>query len=80
MKKFLLGLLSGFVLAGWSGVTRWLVWFVVALAAGSLVLNLITPSAVERAIWAPIALLLLASSMVVAIEGRRKGRRSGGVA
>jgi hypothetical protein len=60
---------AGLVLAGWSGVTRWLMWFVVAFAAVSLVLNLITPSAAERAIWAPAALLLLASSAVVAIDG-----------
>jgi hypothetical protein len=62
---------AGLVLAKWSGVTRRPVWVVVALAAVSLVLNLITPSAGERAIWAPVALLLLASSAVVAIEGGR---------
>jgi hypothetical protein len=46
---------------------RWLIWLVVAFAAVSLVLNLITPSAGERMIWAPVALLLLVSSIVVAI-------------
>jgi hypothetical protein len=61
---------AGLVLARWSAVTRWLVWFVVAFAAVSLILNLITPSADERAIWAPVALLLLASSTAVAIKGR----------
>ena len=60
---------AGLVLTGWSGVTRRLVWFVVAFAAVSLVLNLLTPSAGERAIWAPVALLLLASSTVVASDG-----------
>ena len=60
---------AGLVLAEWSRVTRWLVWFVVAFAAVSLVLNLITPSARERVVWAPVALLLLASSAVVAFEG-----------
>jgi hypothetical protein len=34
----------------------------------SFVLNLITPSAGERALWAPVLLLLLASSLVVAIK------------
>ena len=53
----------------WSGISRWLVWVVVAFAAVSLVLNLITPSAGERAIWAPTALLMLISSVVVAITG-----------
>jgi hypothetical protein len=45
------------------------VWAVVAFAAVSLVLNLITPSARERAVWAPAASLLLTSSAVVAIKG-----------
>ena len=71
---------AGLVLAGWSGVTRWLVWLVVAFEAVSLVLNLITPSAGERAIWAPVALLLLASSTVVATETGSRGRRSRKVA
>ena len=59
---------AGLILAGWSRVTRWLVWVVVAVAAVSLVLNLITPSAGERALWVPVLLLLLASSAVVAIK------------
>jgi len=50
----------------WSRVSRWLIWFVVAFAALSFVLNLITPSAGERAIWAPVGFLLLISSGVVA--------------
>jgi hypothetical protein len=68
---------AGLLLTGWSGVSRWLVWVVVAVAAVSVVLNLITPSASERAIWAPVALLLLASSAVVTVErasGRRRSR------
>lgn len=59
---------AGLILAGWSCASRWLVWIVVAFAAVSLVLNLITPSAGERAIWAPVALLLLGNSAVVAIQ------------
>jgi hypothetical protein len=57
---------AGVILPGWSRVSRWLIWFVVAFAALSLVLNLITPSAGERAIWAPVAFLLLISSSMVA--------------
>lgn len=56
------------ILSRWSRRSRWLVWVVVAFAAASLVLNLITPSAGERAIWAPVALLLLISSTLVAID------------
>jgi len=57
---------AGVILPGWSRVSRWLIWFVVAFAALSFVLNLITPSAGERAIWAPVAFLLLISSGIVA--------------
>ena len=59
---------AGVLLPGWSQVSRWLIWFVVAFAALSLVLNLITPSAGERAIWAPVAFLLLISSGIVAFK------------
>ena len=59
---------AGLICGGWSRASRWLVWIVVAFAGVSLILNLITPSAGERAIWAPVALLLLGSSAVVAIE------------
>jgi hypothetical protein len=57
---------AGLVLPGWSQLSHWLVWIVVALTALSLVLNFITPSAGERAIWAPILTLLLISSLIVA--------------
>jgi hypothetical protein len=57
---------AGLALPQWSRVSRWLVYIVVAFAAVSLVLNLLTPSARERAIWAPVAFLLLITSGVVA--------------
>ena len=59
---------AGVLLPGWSRVSRWLIWFVVAFAGLSLVLNLITPSTGERAIWAPVAFLLLISSGIVAFK------------
>jgi len=59
---------AGLILPRWSRVSRWLAWVVVAFAAVSLVLNLITPSAGERVIWAPTALLLLISSALVAFS------------
>ena len=59
---------AGLVLPAWSQVSRWLVWIVVALTALTLVLNLITPSAGERAIWAPTLALLLISSLIVAFS------------
>ena len=59
---------AGITLSKWSRTSRWLVWVVVAFSALSLVLNLITPSARERAIWAPVALIMLTSSVIVAIS------------
>jgi uncharacterized membrane protein len=64
---------AALILPGWSG-SRF-VWLVVAFAAVSVVLNLITPSAAERALWAPVALLLLVSSTVVATRRIDSGRR-----
>ena len=58
---------AGIILPCWSVASRRLIWFVVAFAALSLVLNLITPSAGERAIWAPVTFLLLISSGSVAL-------------
>jgi hypothetical protein len=59
---------AGVALARWAGVARWLIWVIVALLAVSLLLNLITPSAGERVIWAPVALLLFVCSLVVAFS------------
>ena len=53
-------------LPGWSRPSRWLIWVVVGFSALSLVLNLITPSAGERALWAPVAFIMLISSVMVA--------------
>jgi len=58
----------GLVLPEWSRVSHWLVWIVVALTALSLALNLISPSAGERAIWLPTLSLLLITSLIVAFS------------
>lgn len=57
---------TGIILPKWLRASRWLVWVVVAFSTLSLILNLITPSAVERAIWAPVAFIMLISSGIVA--------------
>jgi hypothetical protein len=49
---------------GWLGVAMWVV---VALSALAVVLNAITRSRVERAIWLPVSILLLAATAVVAL-------------
>lgn len=43
------------------------IWFVVAFSVISTILNLITSSRWERRIWAPVAVLLLITSFIVAI-------------
>ncbi len=48
----------------------WLIWIVVAVAAISVVLNLSSRSAGERRIWVPVGLVLLVSSVTVALTAR----------
>jgi hypothetical protein len=74
VQAFLLAAMAGVVLAraglalpGWASVATWLIWFVVAFAVVATILNSITPSAGERRLWAPIALVMLASSLTVAL-------------
>lgn len=59
---------AGLILPRWTHAARRLVWGIVGLTAVSLVLNLITPSAGERALWAPVAAVLLFSSATVAFN------------
>jgi hypothetical protein len=50
------------------------VWVLIGLSVVSNLLNAITPSALERAIWLPFSLLLTAALLVVAITSRRTER------
>jgi hypothetical protein len=61
---------AGLALPRLSRASRWLVWIIVAYGVVGLVLNLISPSGGERAIWTPVALVLLACSFVVATGTR----------
>jgi len=45
------------------------IWTIAGLLALAVILNAITRSRVERAIWLPATLLLLASTLVVALTG-----------
>ena len=56
----------------WSRASRWLIWVVAAFSTLSLVLNTITPSVRERAIWAPVAFIMLICSVIVARSKRSK--------
>jgi hypothetical protein len=58
---------AGMLLPDLLEVSRIAVWAVVGLSAVAVVLNLITPSKWERRLWAPVALMLLATSLVVAL-------------
>lgn len=59
---------AGVAMPKWSRASHRLVWLAVAFSTLSLVLNLITPSAGERAIWAPVAFVMLVSSVTIAIS------------
>jgi hypothetical protein len=59
---------AGLVLPRWRPAARWLVWIVVGLTAVGVVLNLITPSPLERLIWAPVTALLFLASLRVALS------------
>lgn len=61
---------AGIALPQWLGAPGWLSWGVVAFSAVSLVLNAITPSAGERRVWLPVAVIMLASSLTVALATR----------
>ncbi|MFZ4655639.1 MAG: hypothetical protein ACOYNY_01410 [Caldilineaceae bacterium] len=62
---------AGLFTPRWARHARWLIWVVVAYGVIGLILNLITPSAGERAIWAPVAFVLLVSSALVASSKNR---------
>jgi len=47
----------------------WLAWVPVAFSALALVLNAISRSAGERRLWVPVTLVMLISSLVVALGG-----------
>ena len=63
----------GIFFTGWVRRTRWLIWVVVGYGVIGLILNLITPSTGERALWGPVALVMLVSSVIVARGTAPKG-------
>lgn len=74
VQAVLLGLVAAIVLAGANVFfpmldpeLGWLLWVPVAISVAAVVLNLITPSAGERRIWVPVSLVMLVSSLVVAL-------------
>ncbi len=59
---------AGVALRAWRARSRGLVWVVVVLAGAAVVLNLITPSPLERLIWAPVAVVLFLTAVRVAVS------------
>ena len=59
---------AGLIVPALADGAPWLIWIAVVVSAASLVLNAITPSAGERRIWVPVAVVLLVSSLVVALS------------
>ena len=59
---------AGLAAASVAAAAPWLVWLAVAVSAASLVLNAISPSAGERRIWVPVAIVLTLTSLVVAVS------------
>jgi hypothetical protein len=55
-------------LAGFYTVSETAIWIVVAVSLLSLIMNLVTPSRWERILWAPVALVLAISSLIVALS------------
>jgi hypothetical protein len=60
---------AGVALTEWSEVSRVAIWFVVGVMALALVLNLVTLSKWERRLWAPVALVMFAAALHVALSG-----------
>lgn len=58
---------AGLALPSLAEAYPWLIWVAVAVSALSVLLNAITRSAGERRIWLPVALVLLVSSVTVAL-------------
>ncbi len=58
---------AGVVALGWTSSQPWLPWVPVVFAALSVLVNAISPSPRERRLWVPVGLVLLTSSLVVAI-------------
>lgn len=58
---------AGLVALGWTAALPWLGWVPVAVSALSAFMNAITPSRVERRVWLPLGLVLLVSSLTVAL-------------
>jgi hypothetical protein len=58
---------GGFIFSEFKVFSNYAIWFIVGFSAIGLVMNSITPSKIER-IWAPVALILFVTSLIVALN------------
>ena len=59
---------AGVAFPEFANFSNTLIWVAVAISGISLVMNLITQSKWERILWVPVALLMMVSSLVVALS------------
>ena len=59
---------AGLALPGTGLVAPWFVWIVVGYSMLGVLANAATPSRGERSLWLPVTIVLLASSLVVALS------------
>ena len=72
----LLGRVGWGPLAGHRRLSTTLTWIAVAYGVVAVVLNAATPSGVERVVWLPFSLVLLAAELTTALASRRDAGRS----
>jgi hypothetical protein len=67
-----MGVLSvaGIVVPGLKEAAPWLAWAAVVFSAVAVMLNALSRSAGERKIWVPVTLVMLISSLLVALDAR----------
>jgi hypothetical protein len=58
---------AGLMLPQWADAASWLIWGVVAYCVLAVGLNAASRSAGERRIWVPVTVVLLATSLTVAL-------------
>ena len=58
---------AGLVDLGWADRTAWILWVPVVVSAIAFVLNASSRSELEKRLWVPVTIVLLGSSLAVAI-------------
>jgi hypothetical protein len=58
---------AGIIFPKWFPASKKIIWGVVAFSVLGVMANLATPSKWERMIWAPVAIVLMACSLLVAV-------------